>query len=59
MRGNMETKLINVILLPALYFIIRQISAKSDEQMTKYTLVGLIYVGVLMLISIIIFLTKV
>ena len=57
MRGNMETKLINVILLPALYFIIRQILAKSDEQMTKYTLVGLVYVGVLMLISIIIFFT--
>ena len=57
MRGNMEAKLINVILLPALYFIIRQILAKSDEQMTKYTLVGLVYVGVLMLISIIIFFT--
>lgn len=57
MRGKMETKLINVILLPALYFIIRQILAKSDKQMTKYTLVGLVYVGVLMLISIIIFFT--
>ena len=51
--------LLAVTLTPTLYFIIRQIIAKNDEQMTKYTLVGLVYLGFLIPIWIIIILMQV
>lgn len=51
--------LLGITLLPTLYFIIRQMIAKNDEQMTKYTLIGLVYLGFLIPIWIIIFLMQV